>query len=186
MSDAPAKKKSGCLGMFVAAGVMTLALGICYRELKVETAPDKGTELGRIATDEVLAQLPWLKDVESSCHAYDRAPNQIKKSEVFNANNKALAAVKMRGVKGQIKKIATNQGGGHVSLAVAVGPIHLSTSMFDPVGRGKKVYQQAADLGEGQCVIFSASQLRPASFREAGQVCDTSYVVEFTDLKACN
>ncbi len=58
-------------------------------------------------------------------------------------------------------------------------------ALFAPVKKGSPVYRAAAEMHEGQCVIFSADKLEPSSMVEESKVCDLDYFASFTALKPC-
>lgn len=130
--------------------------------------------------------LPWVETVEANCAAYKAAPNQIKKSEVFNRNTALIGKTKVSNVKGELTSLTTTQGGDELSLRVKVGEVEFHTeSLFGPIKKGSAVYKAATDLSEGQCVVFSASSLKASSLMEESMVCDPEYFAVFTSIAPC-
>lgn len=141
---------------------------------------------GAEAAAEMTASLPWVKDVQSACKRYKDAPNQIKKSAIFKENEEALADVTVDDVKGELKSLATNQGGAELRLQIDVGSVEFKTeSMFAAIKKGSDVYDAAENMKEGDCVRFSAKKIKAASIVEQSKVCDTEYFAEFTKLRPC-
>lgn len=134
-----------------------------------------------------VPELPWLEQVHANCSAYKAAPNDIKRSAVFRSNQSLLGKLSVKAAYGKLVTLATDQGGSALRLVVkADGGVRFATeSIFAPIRRGSKVYKQAEDLAEGQCVIFSAQGLQASSITEQAQVCDTEYFARFTDIKRC-
>ncbi len=170
----PPKKKSRwwlwALGAVVVIGVCT-------------SAAKNG---GKKKSAESEAALPFVADVRANCEAYKAAKNEIKKSEVFNANEELIHEQKLTNIKGVLKGLSTNQGGSSLTLRIDVGDVEFKTeSLFAPVEKGTAVYKAATDLSEGQCVIFSASEIKASSITEQAKVCDTEYFAKFTSLKGC-
>jgi hypothetical protein len=88
--------------------------------------------------------------------------------------------------RGKLTMIYTNQGGSDLKLTIDVGRVEFTTeSLFSPMPRGSSVCNAAADMKEGECVDFSATNLAPASFLERAQVCDLEYFAVFTSLAPC-
>ncbi len=133
------------------------------------------------------ASLPFVAKVEANCSRYKAAKNEIQKSAVFTDNEELLSEVTLTDVRGVLKKLSTNQGGGELSLHIHVGEVEFATeSLFAPIKKGTDVYKAAAELAEGQCVVFSASGLRASSITEQAKVCDPEYFAKFTAVKACD
>lgn len=132
------------------------------------------------------SQLPWVQKVRQRCDEYDDAPNDIKKSAIFRSVERLLAKTRVSQTQGILQSLSTNQGGRRLSLTIDVGDVQFSTeSLMKPIKRGTKVYAQATELEEGECVQFSARGLRASSLRERSQVCDTEYFARFTDVRPC-
>jgi hypothetical protein len=132
------------------------------------------------------ASLPFVAKARANCDRYKASKNEIQKSAVFTENEELLSQVSLSGVKGVLKKLSTNQGGAELSLHIDVGDVEFATeSLFAPIKKGTDVYKAAAELSEGQCVVFSASSLRASSITEEAKVCDTEYFAKFTAIEAC-
>ncbi len=122
-----------------------------------------------------------------NCAEYRTAPNEIKKSAIFNAHKSFVARTKLADVRGTLTEISTNQGGGELKLSIKVGDAEFVTeALLAPVKKGSRVYRAAAEMHEGQCVIFSADKLEPSSMVEESKICDTDYFASFTALKPCS
>jgi len=127
-----------------------------------------------------------VTQAKSRCAAYDAAPNQIKKSEIFRKNTVDIEALELDGVRGSLTTLATNQGGSELRLRVEAGGATFSTeSLMAPIPRGSPVYVAASEMKEGQCVVFSANHVKAASLTERAQVCDPSYFADITKLATC-
>ncbi len=171
----PPPKKKSRWWLWALGGVV--AIGVCT------SAAKNG---GKKKSAESEASLPFVADVRANCEAYKAAKNEIKKSEVFNANEELLGGQKLKDIKGVLKGLTTNQGGSSLTLRIDVGDVEFKTeSLFAPVEKGTAVYKAATDMSEGQCVIFSASEIKASSITEQAKVCDTEYFAKFTSLKGC-
>lgn len=105
----------------------------------------------------------------------------------FEDNKTLLRGTKVDGAHGKLTMISTNQGGGELKLTINVGDVEFTTeSLLAPIVKGSAVYAAAADMKEGQCVIFSAARIRSSSMSERSKVCDTDYFANFTSLKPCD
>jgi hypothetical protein len=128
----------------------------------------------------------WVATVRANCERYKAAPNEIKKSAVFNENETLLKSSGVEKVRGTLKRLSTTQGGEQLSLVVTMGDLEFATeALFGPIKKGSPVYNAAADLTVGQCVIFSAKGLRASSVVEESKVCDTEYYANFTAIGPC-
>jgi hypothetical protein len=88
--------------------------------------------------------------------------------------------------RGTLAQLSTNQGGSELTLGIKVGEVEFTTeALFAPVKKGSPVYKAAAELREGQCVVFSADKLEPSSMLEESKVCDLDYFANFTAMKPC-
>ena len=132
-------------------------------------------------------QLSWIASVKDNCTRYDAAPNDIKKSEVFNQNNALLDTVFAENVVGKITSISTNQGGDELLLKIEVGPVTLTDGggFFSNIRKGSEIYNAAANLTKGQAIVFSAKSFEPASAFERSKVCDLDYDASITHLAPC-
>lgn len=129
---------------------------------------------------------PWIATVKANCAAYKAAPNQIKKSATFRANQELLASTGVQNARGKLTTLSTNQGGSELTLTIKINDVEFQTEgLFAPIKQGSAVYNAAADMKEGQCVVFSARKLKAASMTEQAQVCDLDYFADFTSLVPC-
>ena len=139
---------------------------------------------------------------------YEEAQNDIKKSAVFtDANNHAKKFRKdnegmIKNFVGKLTSMRTDQGGEHVSIVVQSknSDIKVSyktwSSSFSDMDdstrpkKGSSVYNQIAELNEGDYVVFSAKILRDSqrgmkegSMTERGSLRAPEFIVKFTDIK---
>lgn len=133
-----------------------------------------------------VAQLPWITTVNDNCAKYKAAPNEIKKSAIFNENETLISKAKVSNVTGKLAALRTDQGGDELSLKIKVGEVDFHTeSLFGAIKKGSAVYNAAAEMTVGQCVVFSASSLKASSMVERSKVCDTEYFAVFTSIAPC-
>lgn len=78
--------------------------------------------------------------------------------------------------------MSTAQGGGGLTLEVRVGEATFENGVFSGIEAGSPVYQQAANLQEGQCVIVSGTVESAASVLERSKVCDLDYYVAWSSV----
>jgi hypothetical protein len=136
--------------------------------------------------DQEQAALPWVAEVHANCERYKGAPNEIKKSAIFNENAALVAKASVKSVKGKLARLSTNQGGDELTIEVDVGDVELSTEgLMSPIRKGSAIYTAASEMSTGQCVVFSADHFKPSSLVEQSKVCDTEYFANFTALAAC-
>jgi len=134
-----------------------------------------------------VTQMPWIGLVQGNCDAYKAAPNDIKKSAIYNETIETLKGVSISGSQGKLTNLRTNQGGSMLDIGIDVGRASFKNkALFSTIKKGSPIYEAASNMTEGQCVIFSAEKVEPASVVERSKVCDLDYYVEFTELRACN
>ena len=130
--------------------------------------------------------LPWVTEVRSNCERYKSAPNEIKKSAIFNDNAALVSKASVKNVKGRLARLSTNQGGDELTIEVDVGDVEFATEgLMSPIKKGSGIYNAASEMSTGQCVVFSADHFKPSSMVEQSKVCDTEYFANFTSLAAC-
>ena len=163
--------------------------GVCHQK---DPNEDKNPSVlysmtnGTSVSSETLESLPWLGQIQENCRSYNAAPNDIKRSEIFRANESALGRVRIKEVKGKLRDLFTTQGGGRLRLRISVGSVAFSTEIiFDPIARGSKVYAQASTLQEGDCVVFSARSIESNSMLEKSKVCSFGHFATFTAVRRC-
>lgn len=194
----PVKKKMGIVKLFFV--VLGGLLGLCIVSSIIgggKSGGASGASSGSVSPAPVAAnaapkpppeteQLPWVATVRSNCAAYKAAPNDIKKSAIYNENEALIAKTKVANVKGKLAGLRTDQGGAELALKIEVGDVEFSTeSLFGPIKKGSAVYTAATDMAVGQCVVFSASKLESSSMVEQSKVCDPEYFAVFTSVAPC-
>lgn len=138
------------------------------------------------ARAEAAEQFPWLATVRDNCARYKDAPNEIKKSAIFGDNTALLGKVTVSGAKGRLSSLTTNKGGSDLRLVIKSGDVEFATeSLLSPIKKGTPVYNAAAELRQGACVVFSARNLKASSMAERSRVCDAEYFVDFTSVGPC-
>ena len=108
---------------------------------------------------------------------------------MFRQATALLKKQSVKDVRGTLTKLSTLQGGKEVTIKIEVegpaGNVTFDTGMSNWLKRGTAVYNQIGELAEGQCVVFSAKNLDPASLLEKSKVCDWDFHVKFTQVKPC-
>lgn len=131
-------------------------------------------------------KIPWIAKAKEFCQQYRDAPNEIKKSAVFNKSEAFLKKQKLKELKGTIEEISTSQGGGVLHLEINVGDITFTTPAFSAIKKGSTVYKQVTELAEDQCVIFTASNVESFGLTESTMVCNhDDFYVKFRKVKPC-
>jgi hypothetical protein len=124
--------------------------------------------------------------VQDRCVRYEAAPNDIKKSEIFNENEAFIAEQRLDGVNAELTRLYTSQGGGSLELTVQLGAAEFKTgSLMNTIRRGDPVYDQASELTKGQCVLVSGRVRGAASVVERSKVCDLDYYLDFESIEPC-
>ncbi|MBI5477540.1 MAG: hypothetical protein HY906_01720 [Deltaproteobacteria bacterium] len=128
-------------------------------------------------------ELPFVVERSEFCEKYKAAPNQIKKSAVFNDYRKAAKAKRhaFKDVLGTVKDIKTPQGGGHVLFKVQVpfgeatndGGLEYFGSTLYEIKKGTALYTKVGELKEGDQVKIGGANLVPSKnlFSEEQGVC---------------
>jgi hypothetical protein len=173
------------------AGVVVLSFGGCavlmiVGAAKVANNTAKAKTEAAAQLSNAAAAVPWVASVQQNCEAYKAAPNEIKKSDVFRANDEVLSAASLNQVRGKLTRMRTNQGGSELDLTIEVGGVEFKTeSLLEAIKRGTPVYEAASAMQEGQCVTFTADKVRSSSLVEQSKVCDLEYFANFTRLSNC-
>lgn len=138
--------------------------------------------------DEVDAgpQIELVSKSRAACAKYESAPNEIRKSEIYRLHQAWVPKNVVANARGTVESLTTDQGGDEVRLAIrASGGTFNSSPIISPIVRGTALYNGAAELAEGECVLFSARNIQSGGFLERSKVCDLDYFVEFTLLLPC-
>jgi hypothetical protein len=133
---------------------------------------------------------------------YDAAPNDIKKSAIFNEAREwektyfkdSADVVDWRGI---VRHIMTAKGGDSLSVVIRLGSASDSpdvefedgTGLFEKsIPKGSPVYLQAAELAEGGCVLFSGTikSTKPTNVTETLSMSSPDYKIKFSALKPCH
>ena len=150
---------------------------------------------------------PWeglLSGLQDFSVKYEAAPNDVKKSMVFNsAREFDTAFFKKTGNvvtdwQGSVESMATDKGGKNLSFKVKVGTRGEFRIEFEQgytfeetmggmgIKPGSAVYKQVAELTEGQCVRFSGKVTpHEGSSSESGAMSEPEYRIAFTSVKPC-
>lgn len=182
----PPKKKSKAL-LFVLGGFgLFMTCGIIGAMADKDSGSSQQSSSAKGGASASVAALPWMSTVIENCAAYKAAPNDIKKSDVFNRNQAHLTGVNVADARGTLTMLSTSQGGDELRLGIKVGDVEFKTgSLFYAINRGSPVYAAASEMTRGQCVIFSASNIKAASLMERSQVCDFEYLANISSLAPC-
>jgi len=168
----------------------TMCTGAAVSQGMAQMEEEEATQLA--ADQEAERRVPWLADVQETCRQYDEAPNDIQKSAVFQRNQDFIRGQQLDSVRGELDAASTGHGGGGLLLRVKVG-----RSNYAQVGirEGNPLYSQAANLVEGQCVVFSGRVTDTFMFGGSGgglldsleksRVCSMSYMFEFFSISPC-
>ncbi|MBL8918107.1 MAG: zinc ribbon domain-containing protein [Myxococcaceae bacterium] len=186
----PVKKKMGIVKLFfvVLGGLFLLCFlgSIVGGKSKGGGSSAASSDAPAAPAPEVAQQLPWIATVNDNCAKYKAAPNEIKKSAIYNENEALIAKTKVTNISGKLVALRTDQGGDELSLKIKVGDVDFHTeSLFGAIKKGSAVYNAAAEMTVGQCVVFSASSLKASSMVERSKVCDTEYFAVFTSIAPC-
>ena len=127
-------------------------------------------------------QASLLQRFQESCRSYDAQPNEIRKSEVFRNAARFYSEIgPVVAWVGILRRIATNQGGSNATLVIRMG----SSDVLDNAVRlGSSVYSAAANMREGQAVVFSGTGLRDFNLTERGKVCNPDFKITLTSLQS--
>jgi hypothetical protein len=138
------------------------------------------------ALDREDPPIPLVASFREICARYKAAPNDIRRSGIFNENNALLARASIERVKGELSRLSTNHGGDELTLTIKVGDVEFTTEATrSPIRKGSSVYNAAGEMSRGQCVVFSANHLRAFTASGEAQVCHFTYFANFTALGPC-
>lgn len=144
---------------------------------------------------------------QQAARDYERAPNEIKKSAVFNRANVAAKKIVAhdgfvaRGWQGIVSSLTTDQGGNYAFLVVKselnsrVKYMTVSSALFDDetetaIKKGTALYRTLSDIAVGDRVVFIARFLphsqrliREMSLTEQGSLSEPEFLVRFQDVR---
>lgn len=168
-----------------------------------------------MASTEVVASTPVSAPIslqeqfeatrQQAARDYERAPNEIKKSAVFNRANVAAKNIVARdrfvarGWQGTVSSLTTDQGGNYAFLVVKSGfnsrvkYMTVNNTAFGDetaIKKGTALYRTLSDIAEGDRVVFTGRFLRypqrliaEMSLTEYGSLSDPEFRVRFQDIR---
>jgi hypothetical protein len=155
-------------------------------------APAFAPEVSPGRAEDIASEMEKFRD------RYHAAPNEIKKSQVFNDarafEDHFFAGIQHRVAdwEGTVERLETTHGGTKLKLRVAIGQgaakiaFEQGYGLFDKIKSGTEVYQGASSLREGGCVIFSGKvNSRERSLTEKGSITAPVYEIVFSSVKPC-
>lgn len=184
--QAPRKKKRGPLfivlvvfGVLMACAMSTCAvLGIVHKDkLKYVSPLFRKTKID----DATAAALPWMRTVAEACKVYEPA-SYAEQKKIFEDNEEFLRTETVSDVRGVVKS--------HIQLAsseLVYLEIGVDNVLFIAKVHGDSpLFATAAGMEEGQCVIFSANEIRiDPSFDKGGDLCDYEFDINLTSIAPC-
>lgn len=130
-------------------------------------------------------EVHWIVPIKRSCDLYKKAGNEIKKSEIYNANQEYIKTVYFRDLEMWIYGLSTTKGGGLLEL-------HLKSKYNDiqliqrKIEKSSVIYAKATDFIPLECIKVSGNIIGSASIFEESSVCFNHFQVRLSDLKKCN
>jgi hypothetical protein len=175
------------MNSFLAAAVLVIASSISQQAFSKDQIP----ELPQF-------QKEFIATVSDYGKQYQDAPNELKKSALVKKRLTAFASMKgdlkkVTGWYGVIKDMGTNgDGDAHLVVRIPEADMTLGTwnNAFSDSGsntlikNGSKLYDQIADLEEGQVIKFSGAIGKPKNFTESGQMTDPDFLFKFSSIEA--
>jgi len=165
--------------------LFTTFLFSCGEEVKLQNAVQEEFEVAR----------------NNFYSKYVDAPNQIKKSDVFNESRKHTCIFEQKhgrkfyNWEGEIDAISTNQGGDEIEyFAITSIKSSISYKQFD-IKRGSALYNQIAEFSVGDKVKFDfkfndepfSNNVKECfdelSLTESGSLSDPEFSVSFLNIK---
>lgn len=179
----PPKKKMGLgkVALLVVGGLFAGCMGLGA----LGAAAGGGTASAKGSTASAPVA-PWVADVRSNCAAYRAAPNDIKKSAVYRANESVLGSASVPSARGKLTRLRTNQGGSDLDIEIKTADgVEFQNSPLNSIASGSAIYNAVADMKVGDCVEFSATEVSSASIVEQSKVCSLDYFVKFATVSSC-
>lgn len=148
---------------------------------------DSGHSTSDTNTTRKRSNIYWLNEISDACNSYNRGKNEIQASEIVKEfkihNNLRKDHHLLISANGTVKSINTYSGGDHASVEIEVDGYLFK----DPdIKNGDKVYSQAANFMEGQCVQLSGSFTSSIPFIEKEEICPDGFVGTISDIIPCN
>jgi hypothetical protein len=181
------------VGFFVLGGIIVIGALSCTMcgaaALSQGMAESERVEQAQLAEDQKQEErIPWLAQVQQTCQRYKAQPNDIQKSAVFQENQAFVRGKQLVSVRGVLESASTGHGGGGLFLRTKVGRAVFGEAM---IRESDPIYAQAANLSEGQCVVFSGgvgdTSMVGGLFEpmEQARICQMEYDFEFVSISAC-
>jgi hypothetical protein len=149
-------------------------------------ALEEAKRLAKEAEEKIRAQttpIDFVTKSKAMCQKYNEAKNDIQRSNIFNNHQSMLSSSTVQNKRGTIKQISTDRGGNKADIFITFGA-NVEFENWD-VQKGTKAYNQAANFGLGECVVFSGNNIRSSSRFERSHVCDSDYYITLTALLPC-
>ena len=133
-------------------------------------------------------EIAWISQARSDCERYEDAPNDIERSDVFNARKDFVNGKRVDGAHGTAGSIRTTHGGDFVTLTVEVGNASFKSAggALLGIGRSNPLYEQVRRLEDGGCVVFSGTVVEANSVLERSVMCDLDYRFDFESIRPCD
>lgn len=185
-------------GLLILAAIIVAVIFRPADEKKAQTAAvSASAPVASEPAAPAVPEHPWPDDqkafieaVTSAIGDYDAAPNELKKSSIRLARDRAVKGVmgdgKFSGWVVALDDLGTNgDGDAYVSFKIEGEPITLKTwnnglsdiSDHTMIKNGSALYEVLAGLNKGDLVKLSGRILREGSLTEAGSVTDPEYLV---------
>lgn len=136
------------------------------------------------------------------CKLYNAQANEIKASQIYTETNEWSSLFmsnedfEINSWEGTLATISTDKGGDYLDVVIEseIDGYHItfqSTRLLGSGGiaKGTAVYNQIAELSEGQNVAFTGKfkdeggKLAENSITESGSVCQPTFEIEFSDVQ---
>ena len=174
------------INWWIGTAVVLIALILWWAYMNPAPLPPGGTEATQKGTaDRIITPMPsnqvtLLRRFEEACRSYAAQPNEIRKSEVLRGTASFYSEVgKVEGWVGTLKRISTYQGSSNTTLVIKIG----TSNVYSNVRIGSPAYNSAANMREGQDIIFSGQGLRDFNLTERGTVCNPNFKIDLTSLR---
>ena len=143
-----------------------------------------------------IVQPDFVAERILSCALYEKALNDIKKSEIYSDyfRDTLIKPFFLKDIPGVLRTLSTSRGGGIVLISVdtqfgAFGNNDMLQGGFiesrREIRKRSKTYNMIGKLSEGQRVIFSGSLIMAEKeLTERMSLCGDGWLIRFTDIKA--
>jgi hypothetical protein len=138
---------------------------------------------------EVVSQVPWLLELLEKCETYKGTKDETLHAELARQSVNLIRKSAVEDVEGRVgdtfPPTAERPDEYYIQIKVGAQVQFTSQAGKRPIEKGGPFFDLVSQLEEGDCVIFSGTDLEPIAGFQQGKACDPRYYTRFTKLQRC-